>query len=237
MDWDAFFVVHRDLDREGPGLAEDVVWAAHVAGLRRDGRVCDAGCGPGGDLAELRRAVPEGRVDGFDQVPHFVQAAKDRFADDPAVTVTRASMAGLGGPYDLIWSAGAVYFLGVEQALTLWRKALSQTGAVVFSHPALWSDNASEAARDFWGGDAHGTDAENRAEIAAAGYGVIDARRVSEAGWEAYYGPLLARCDQLEADGASAAVAEAIAQMRDEAAAWRAIRMETGYMLYAVRPL
>ena len=29
---DAFFTVHRDLEREGPGEAADVIWALEVAG-------------------------------------------------------------------------------------------------------------------------------------------------------------------------------------------------------------
>lgn len=47
MDWDAFFALHRDLPREGPGEAADVAWALEVAGVAPGARVADAGCGPG----------------------------------------------------------------------------------------------------------------------------------------------------------------------------------------------
>ncbi len=237
MDWDAFFIVHRDLPREGPGLTEDVSWAAQIARVPPDGRVCDAGCGPGADIAPLRAAVPQGRVDGFEQVDHFVAAAKKRYGDDPAITILQASMASLTGPYDLIWSAGAVYFLGVTEALRTWRPALAPDGAVVFSHPCFWTDAPSPGAVAFWGGDPVANEAETRAQIAAAGYGVFDSRRVTSAAWQAYYGPLLARCDALEEAGPTEALAEAIAQSRQEAAAWHAHQDETGYQLYAVRPL
>ena len=30
---DAFFTLHDGLDREGPGLAEDVAWAVALAGV------------------------------------------------------------------------------------------------------------------------------------------------------------------------------------------------------------
>lgn len=230
-----FFTVHRDLPREGPGLAEDVVWAAHVAEVPQDGRVCDAGCGPGGDLAALRKAVPAGRVDGFEQVAHFVEAAQKRFADDPAITVVDADMAGLTGPYDMIWSAGAVYFLGVGPALTAWRRALTPNGAIVFSHPCHFVDAPSDDAVAFWEGEPVASEAATRAEIFEAGFGVIGARRVTDDGWNAYYGPLLARCDALE-DGASEELLSAIADARREATEWRNVRGETGYMLFAVRP-
>ena len=237
MDWDAFLTLHRGVLRQGPGLPEDVAWAVHLGQVPPDGRLCDAGCGPGADLATLRAAVPEGRVDGFEQIDHFVEAANDRFADDPSVTVIQASMARLNGPYDLIWSAGAVYFLGAGPALTAWRDALTDTGIVAFSHPVFWHDNPSEAARAFWGEDPCETDAKTRADIAAAGYGILGARRVTDDAWNAYYGPLLAYCDTLEETGVTDAVAEAIANARGEAAAWRASKDDTGYMLYVVRPI
>jgi trans-aconitate methyltransferase len=238
MDWDAFFTVHCDLPREGPGLADDVAWAGRMSAVPMNGRICDAGCGPGGDLAALRRLVPQGRVDGFETVAHFAGAAENRFAGDPSVHIFEASMEQLTGPYDLIWSAGAVYFLGVSRALDAWRRALTETGAVAFSHPCLFTGQPSRAALDFWEGEpgSIGTQSTTRAEIASSGWQVLAARPLTDAAWSAYYDPLLARCDRLEAAGVSARVGSAIAAARREAASWRAVAHETGYMLYVVRP-
>jgi trans-aconitate methyltransferase len=238
MDWDAFFTVHRDLPREGPGLADDVAWAGRLSAVPRDGYVCDAGCGPGGDLAALRQLVPEGRVDGLETVAHFVEAATVRFADDPSVRIIQGSMENLTGPYDLIWSAGAVYFLGVTTALNAWRSALTGTGAVAFSHPCLFTSSPSKAALAFWEGEPGSicTEGTTRAEIVAAGWQVLAARPLTDEAWAAYYDPMLARCDKLEAAGVSDTVASAIAAARVEAASWRAVAQETGYMLYVVRP-
>jgi|GEM_PF-4683729 len=52
----AFFTVHRDLDREGPGEAADVHWALDVAGTPEDARILDAACGPGADMVTLAKA-------------------------------------------------------------------------------------------------------------------------------------------------------------------------------------
>jgi trans-aconitate methyltransferase len=238
MDWDAFFAVHRELPREGPGLAEDVAWVGRRIGISPAGHVCDAGCGPGGDLAALRQLVPNGRVDGFETVAHFVEAATNQFAGDPSVRVIEASMENLTGPYDLIWSAGAVYFLGVSRALNAWRRALTETGAVAFSHPCFFTETPSKAALTFWEGEpgSIGTEGTTRAEIASAGWQVIATRPLTDKAWAAYYEPMLARCDTLEAAGVSDAVASAIAASRMEAASWRAVAHETGYILYVVRP-
>lgn len=238
MDWDAFFTVHRGLPREGPGLAEDVAWVGQVIGISKQGYVCDAGCGPGGDLAALRQLVPQGRIDGFETVPHFVEEARQKFAHDPSVRVFEASMEHLNGPYDLIWSAGAVYFFGVTRALNAWRGALTEQGTVAFSHPCLFTDTPSEAALAFWEAEPGtiATNATTCAEIAAAGWQVLASRHLSDAAWTAYYEPMLARCDALEATRTSDAVTAAIAAARKEASDWRAVAGETGYMLYVVRP-
>ncbi len=58
----------------------------------------------------------------------------------------------LTGPFDLIWSAGALYFLGVTDGLTGWRAALAPGGAVAFSEPCFFTDTPSDAARAFWDG-------------------------------------------------------------------------------------
>lgn len=46
---------------------------------------------------------------------------------------------------------------------------------------------------------------------------------------------MLARCDTLEAAGTSDYVAVAIAAARTEAAGWRTVSGETGYVVYVVR--
>lgn len=238
MDWDAFFAVHRDLPREGPGLAEDIAWVGQRIEISPRGRICDAGCGPGGDLAALGRLAPQGRIDGFETAPHFVDAARKKFANDPSVRIFEASMEHLSGPYDLIWSAGAVYFLGVAQALNAWREALTDQGAVAFSHPCLFTETPSEAALAFWEAEpgAIKTEIATRAEITSAGWRVLATRTLSDAAWAAYYDPMLARCDKLEDAGVTDSVAAAIAAARKEASDWRAVASETGYMLYIVCP-
>ena len=69
MDWEAFFTVHKDLPREGPGSPDDVAWALDLAALPEGAVICDAGAGAGGDVAALARA---GRVLAVDQQDGFV---------------------------------------------------------------------------------------------------------------------------------------------------------------------
>jgi hypothetical protein len=163
---------------------------------------------------------------------------KARFAGDARVTPLLGDMAGPGGPYDLIWSAGALYFLGITEGLRTWRDALAPGGAVAFSE-LVWLIESPDA----------GLKAQMVAEypamsgplvlqdrIEAAGYEVLGVRILPDAAWEAYYSPLEARCDALQAS-AGPDLAEAIAETRREIALWRKNRNQFGYALAVARPL
>ncbi|WP_227269373.1 class I SAM-dependent methyltransferase [Roseobacter weihaiensis] len=234
--WEAFFDLHRDLPREGPGEPADVAWAADVAGVRPDARICDAACGPGADIAALLAAAPQGHVTAMDKVEAFVAQAQARHGQDPRTDIRTGDMSKITGPYDLIWCAGAVYFLGVTEALRLWRKALAPQGTIAFSQPCWFTDTPSEAARAGWADYPAMTDeAGLQAHITKAGYHCLASRRLSDAAWEGYYSPLDARIAKLR-PGATGDLAAVLDEAEAEAALWRAERATFGYTLCVVRP-
>ena len=235
-DWDAFLMLHRDLPREGPGEAADVAWAAEVAGTPTDARILDAACGPGGDIAALLKVAPRGHVTACDLIAHFVAAVRKAHGDDPRVTALESDMTTLSGPFDLIWCAGAVYFVGVTEALTAWRRALAPGGAIAFSEACWFSDTPSDAARRNFADYPAMTDETGiRARIAAAGFDVLATKRLSDRAWENYLAPLDERVAKLrpQADEPLSRVLDA---QEAEAALWRAERDSFGYLLCVVRP-
>lgn len=237
MDWEAYFTVHSDLPREGPGEAADVAWALALARLPEGAVICDAGAGAGGDVAALL-AVPGARVLAVDMHPGFVAQMRARFAGEARVTVEEADMARLAahpaGPFDLIWCAGALYFLGLEAGLSRMAAALKPGGVLAFSEPCHFVDAPSEAAVAFWDGYPARDAAGIAAVVAAAGFENLGARKVAEAGWEAYYGPMEARIAALR-PGAGAGLAAMLDLNADEAAQWRRVKDETGYLLTVAR--
>ena len=234
--WDAFFELHRDLPREGPGLPSDVSWAAEIAAISKDAAICDVACGPGADIPALLDAAPNGTVYAFDKVEHFVDQAQESFGADPRVTVTTGDMNSLTGSYDFIWCAGAVYFMGISQALSKWRSALKPNGTIAFSQVCWFTDTPSEAAQAGWAEYSDMTDEAGVLEqVTAAGYETLATMRLSDAAWEAYYAPLDQRIAQLEA-GATGAMDDVLQEARAEAALWRAERASFGYLLCVVRP-
>jgi len=233
---DAFFILYMDLDREGPGEPEDVAWAAGVMGLSTDAGVCDAGCGSGGDVPSLLAVAPHGRVTAVDSHKPFIDALLTRVDADSRVSAYAGGMTRLKGPFDLIWSAGAVYFLGIERCLTAWRPALGDRGAVAFSHPCHFVDTPSELATAFWS-DCHVTDiAGIDAQVRGSGFETVAVRRISNAAWDAYYGPLRSRVETLR-PGADEALKAVLDATRTEMDVWAKVRDETGYLLSVVRPV
>jgi hypothetical protein len=233
----AFFEIHRGLPREGPGDRASLGWALGLAGVRPDATVCDAGCGPGADLPGLLAHLPRGRVHAVDLHLPFVQSVRTRFAADPRVTAERACMTQLPGRYDFIWSAGAVYSVGIAAAMAGFRAALVPGGRAAFSHLCWLGEARPEAAAAFWAEEYPPmTDlAGVQAEIAGAGTRVFGTMTLGPGAWAAYYGPLEARLDVLE-PAATGALAEAVAAHRREIAVWRAHGDSFGYVLFVVAP-
>lgn len=233
----AFFQLHRDLPREGPGTPEDIRWAAERAGTPPNAHIADVGCGPGADIGTLLEVAPKGQVTALDKVPHFVAAARAAWRDDARVTILQADMARIINAYDLIWCAGAVYFLGVTEALSAWRKALNRGGAVAFTEACWFTDDRSARAQALWEQYPQMTDAAGiKARIAAAGYEVLETRPVPDSGWEAYFEPMEARIAMLRPNADAALMVE-IELQEEEIACWRAHRDEFGYLLCVVRPV
>jgi SAM-dependent methyltransferase len=242
----AFFTLHRDLPREGPGERGDVAWAAEVCDLARDARICDAACGPGADIPALLFAAPEARLIGFDLHQPFVDDATARFAGDARVTIARARLIAMDdglpgpadlGPFDLIWCAGAAYFHGVIECLTAWRGALAPGGYVGFSDAVYLTDAPSDAVRANWAEYPGMTDAAGvAARVTAAGFETVATRVLSDAAWEGYYGPVERRISDLKPQ-ADAALQEVLAEAELEAQTWRSHRDEFGYLLSVVRPV
>ncbi len=237
FDAESFFIVHADLPREGPGETADVAWAAGVAGLAEDGQILDAASGPGGDIGALLRAAPKGHVTAIDLHAPFIDAARPRWGKDRRVSLLVGDMTAPEGPFDLIWCAGAVYFLGIEGALSAWRGRLAPGGTIAFSEPCYFTDTPSDGARAFWEGEGVtlATEAGVMDQIAAAGYEILATRRLSDIAWESYYRPMEARIAELR-PGADARLTKALDEATAEIQGWRAHKHETGYLLCVVRP-
>ena len=224
------FALFAPLDRAGPGDAASLRRALAAAGTPPDAQVLDAGCGTGADLPALLSAVPRGRVVAVDTAAPFIARVRARFAGVEAYVADMAEPP--GGPFDLIWSAGAVYHHGVASVLRAWAGHLAPGGRVAFSDLCWRGATAPREARDFWASaglelpDAAGLEAR----VTAAGWRVLAAYRLGPAGWADYYEPLAARLDDFDGDPAL------VAGFRAEIALWRAYGAHYDYRLIVAVP-
>jgi trans-aconitate methyltransferase len=232
---DAFLTLHREMTRQGPGTSEDVRWALSQLDLPDAPHVLDAACGPGADLITLAEALPRARIEGIDQLPHLVEEARAATARFTNVTVSTGDMARINGFYDLIWCAGALYFLGVTEGLTLWKRALRADGAVAFSEPVL-AAGTPQAAHDFWADYPAISDLDGiTARVDAAGYEVLNHRLVTGTAWADYYAELGGRIATLR-PGADAALSRVLDDAAREIALWRQAPGDIAYALILARP-
>jgi len=233
---DAFFQVHRDLPREGPGHRDVLDRALALAEVPEGARVLDAGCGPGADIAGLLAHAPSGSVVAVDAHAPFIDQVIAWHGDDPRVQAQVGDMRDARGPFDLVWCAGALYFLGLHEGLRVLGGALAPGGVMAFSHPCFFVDEPSAAAVAFWAGEGvtiTGMEAVHEA-VRAAGLDLLGSFALGDDAWEAYYRPIEARIEELAA-GAGPALAAVIEAERQEAAGWRRVKGETGYLQVVAR--
>jgi len=234
---DPFFVLHADMPREGPGDRASLDWAMDVANLPRDAQILDAGCGPGADIEGLLARAPEGHVTAVDLHAGFIDEVVARWGEDARVTAKVADMRDPAGPFDLVWSAGALYFLGVTEGLQHFKTRLAPGGIVAFSELVWLAEDPAPEVKAMLEAEypPMGDIATLEGRIAAAGYDICGMRVLSDAAWEAYYAPFDDRIAKLR-PGADAALSTVLDEAETEARLWRENREVFGYALAVVRP-
>jgi SAM-dependent methyltransferase len=140
--------------------------------------------------------------------------------------------------FDLIWSESAIYCIGFEDGLKLWRRFLTDDGVVVVSELSWLRAAVPTEARRFWEqnypemSDIDG----NLRRVADAGYNPLASYVLpSQAWWHNYYDPLGRRIDGLSEKyrGDEAAIAELNAA-RDEIELFRRFHDSYGYVFYTM---
>ena len=180
--------------------------------------------------------MPNGHVTAIDRHAGFIEdiAARwrglrvDTFLGDMLTPV---------GPFDFIWSAGAVYNLGIFPALTAWRGALAPGGHVAFSHPGWFTMLPSDGAREFWQGyDGVLTPGGLAAAVDDAGYRTVATRPLDSL----THGRLtMARLEERIARSVPMRMrnwSRFLTKRKRKSALWRRHRTEIGYLLTVVRP-
>lgn len=251
MNMDAFFKLHCDMPREGPG-SDDATREALArlrtrwtppspAGARPS--VMDVGCGPGQQTLVLARelGLPVLAVDFYEVYLERLCERARAAGLDRLITPLRAGMEALDlptGGLDLIWAEGSIYIIGFASGLSLWRPMLREGGFVAASELTWLTDDPPAEVRAFWEeGYPPMTNVEgNIRNAASVGFEVFDHFVLPQAvWWDEYLTPLSARADRLRAETADCDLLEVIAEQDRETDMVRRFGEHFGYVFYLMQ--
>ncbi|MCM1982920.1 SAM-dependent methyltransferase [Lyngbya confervoides] len=233
--------LHRGLDRQGPGdshLSHYIL--STLPPLPLQPRIADLGCGSGSSALLLAQHY-NSTVLAVDASPIFIDELKTRAKQmglDALITPIQGDMAQLhwpAGSIDLLWSEGAAYNLGFEQALQLWHPLLASHGIAVISEMSWFTSDAPAPAIAYWqtAYPTMGTEAENINRAHRSGFSVLQTHRLpSQAWWANYYVPLGNRMQQIESTPMMAAV---IQETEAEMQMFKAFSDFYGYTFYVLQ--
>lgn len=199
-----FLEIFSELDYWGPGSPQTTTQALAVLPFQPQ-RILEIGCGNG--VATMVLATQTGaRITAIDTDEGALarlhgRAASAGLAD--RIDARCQDMARLpvpDQPYDVLWSEGSAYIIGVDRALDAWRPMLQSGGVLVLSDMVWRTERPSEAVRQFWASEYPAmTTVSRRLEQAhCAGYRALSHFDMGQSALDAYYRPLEAKLRDLE---------------------------------------
>ena len=223
--WDIFFEVYEDLPRQGPG---NRTCADRAFGLCRElpqmPAILDLGCGVGGQTLQLAEMTP-GAILAMDNHAPSIERLRAAVAERGLSQRVSAIVVDMASPelppesFDLIWSEGALYSIGLKNALDVCHGLLRPGGYLAFTD-AVWrkGDPPAEVKAGFdMDYPTMGWLDDDVAAIKACGLELVGHFTLpDEAWWDDFYTPMKARIaalrDKYAGDAEALAVLEQIAE-------------------------
>lgn len=242
IDWDAFFTLHHDMPREGPG--SDAMTETVVRSLPPlpQGAILDLGCGPGRQTLVLAQTLKHSVVAIDIHRPYLERLAQA--ADDAGLSslieTRQQSFFNLAEEPDgvaLIWAEGSIYIPGFAEGLRMWRSLLVPGGFLVASDIAWLTDDPPAEAQAFWDEDGAGITSvdEKIRQAGEAGFDVLSTHTLpQQAWWTEYYEPLADRSARLRAE-AGPALTQVLDANDQEIENWRRFGDTFGYVFFVMR--
>jgi SAM-dependent methyltransferase len=217
--WEIFFELYEELPRQGPG---NRTCAARALGLcrelRRSPAILDLGCGVGAQTLQLAE-LTSGPIVAIDSHAPSIERLKAAVAErglSQRVSAIVGDMARPGQPpgaFDLIWSEGALYNIGIRDALRVCHGLLRPGGYLAFTD-AVWrkEDPPPEVKAGFdLDYPAMGWLDDDVAAIRDCGFELVGHFTLpDEAWWDDFYTPMETRIAELRGKYAGDAEASAI---------------------------
>ena len=202
--WNEF----ADLPRQGPGSKESTLQAfSSIRNLPDRPVILDIGCGTGAQtlaIAEYNNKATVYAVDTHKLFLERLDSKTEKRNLGERITVRHGDMSNLEFPekkFDLIWSEGAIYIMGVEKGLTQWRNYLKDNGYIAFTEVCWIKPDRPSELKQFWESEYPdiGTIEKNLEIIEECGYELVDHFVLPASCWlDDYYIPLEKSLEQLK---------------------------------------
>lgn len=225
--WEIFFEVYEPLPRQGPGNRAS---AARALGLCRDlppsPAILDLGCGTGAQTLYLAD-LTAGSIVAVDSHAPSIERLRATIAERGLEDRIRPVVGDIVSPdhapesFDLIWSEGALYNIGIGNALRIYRSILRPEGCFVFTEAVWRKENPpAEVTAIFEDYPGMGWVHDVLATIEESDFSTVDHFTIpDEAWWDDFYTPMERRIEELRGkyngDADALAVLDEIAREPD----------------------
>jgi SAM-dependent methyltransferase len=200
-----FFEVYEPLPRQGPGNRACAAKALGLCtGLSPSPRVLDLGCGAGAQTLHLAD-LTSGSIVAIDSHAPSIERLQATITEHGLAHRVQALVGDMAHPneapgsFDLIWSEGALYNIGIESALRVCQNLLRPGGYLAFTDAVWRKENPPpEVKASFDEYPSMGRVADVLAAIERAGLSLIGHFTLpEEAWWDDFYSPMQAQIDAL----------------------------------------
>jgi len=223
--WEIFLEVYEPLPRQGPGSRACAEKALGLCwDLPRSPAVLDLGCGVGGQTLHLASLTP-GSIVAIDSHAPSIERLRATVAERGLAERVRPVVGDMAQPgippesFDLVWSEGALYNIGIENALRLCHGLLRPGGYLAFTDAVWRKENPPPEVKASFDLDypTMGSVSDVLAAIAKTGFSLVGHFTLpDEAWWEDFYTPMEQRIEVLRGqhtdDAEALAVLDQLAQ-------------------------
>jgi ubiquinone/menaquinone biosynthesis C-methylase UbiE len=202
-----FYELFCSLPRGGPGDNNSTQKAfGYLKNLPSDPFILDIGCGHGMQTLELAR-ITKGRIIALDNHQPFLdilmqKANKKGF--EKIIIPKNQSMLEMdfdNDTFDIIWSEGALYFMGFQNGLKRCHQLLKKKGYLVVTEAVLLLPNLPKPLKEFWdNGYPDIKDIKsNISLIQNEGFDLLSHFTLPKSSWiDNYYAPMKKRINELK---------------------------------------
>ena len=224
--WKLFFEVFESLPRQGPGNRASAERAlALCTELPDSPRILDLGCGVGGQTLQLAELLEHASIMAVDSHAPSIERLRAETRKHglahrlSAIVGDMARLELAPESFDLVWSEGALYSIGLEAALRVCYGLLRPGGYLAFTDPVWRTDDPPPAVKAGFEQEypTMGTLEDDLAAIRQSGFQLVGHFTLpDEAWWDDFYTPMekqiAALRDQYVRDAEALAILDRLAE-------------------------